>query len=112
MRPALIHRLDEGFDEFVIFFAAHPLMMPADIEGIAQAIFVIGPDIEKDGQGGGGVQASTCGVEREFADGNAHAAGALVAEAQNTLAVAHHDGFDVIEILVREDLGDALFQGQ
>ena len=40
------------------------------------------------------MDAGAGGVERELADRNAHAAGALVAEAENALAVADHDGLD------------------
>src|SRR4029450_10292341 len=45
---------------------------------------------------------------RELADRDAHAAGALVAEAENALAVAHHDRLDLVEARVRENILDPI----
>jgi hypothetical protein len=103
MRPARTHRIDEDGDKFVVFGAAHALMLPADIERVGQVLFVVGADIEQDGQRGRRMQPGAGGIERQLADGDAHAAGALVAEAEDTLAVADHDGFDGIEPPVGED---------
>jgi len=46
-------------------------------------------------------------VERELADGDAHAARALVAEAENALVVGDHDEPHVLVGGVREHLGHA-----
>ncbi len=56
------------------------------------------------------MQAGAGGVEREFTDRDAHAAGALIAEAENALAVADNDGLDAIEARIAKDASDAVFQ--
>ena len=94
MRPALAHRGDEGGDEVVVVVAAHALVLPADIVRIVQMLAVVGADVEDDRQRRRRMQAGAGGVERELADRDAHAAGALVAEAENALAVADDDGLD------------------
>src|SRR5262249_46786156 len=48
------------------------------------------------------------GVERELPDGDAHAAGALIAEAEDPLAIADHDGADAVIARMGQDLGDAM----
>src|SRR5580700_10858973 len=48
------------------------------------------------------------GIERELADRNAHAAGALVAEAEDALAIADDDGFDAVEARIAEDAADVV----
>ena len=54
------------------------------------------------------MQTGAGGVERELADRNAHAAGALVAETENALAVADDDGLDAVEARIAEDATDAV----
>ncbi len=54
------------------------------------------------------MDAAAGGVERELADRDAHAAGALVAEAEDALAVGDDDHLGVVELRVGEDLLDAL----
>src|SRR5580704_8387889 len=49
------------------------------------------------------MQSSAGGVERELADGDSHAAGALIAKAEDAFAVADYDGFDVVETWMTED---------
>ena len=46
------------------------------------------------------------GVERQLAHGNAHAVRALVAQAQNALAVGHDDDADVVDGPVGQQFGD------
>ena len=55
-----------------------------------------------------GMNAAAGGVERELADRDAHAAGALVAEAQDALAVGDDDHLGAVELRIGEDLLDAL----
>ena len=55
-----------------------------------------------------GCDAGAGGVERELADRDAHAAGALVAEPEDALAVAHHDHLDLVEARMGEDLLDPM----
>src|SRR5580704_7222720 len=47
-------------------------------------------------------------VESHLSDGDAHAAGALVTQPQNSLAVAHNDAFHAVVPLVKQDLADAV----
>ena len=50
------------------------------------------------------MDAAAGGVERELADRDAHAAGALVAEAEDALAVGDDDRLDPVEARVGQDL--------
>jgi hypothetical protein len=68
---------------------------PAQVLGVFEEFDVVGADIEHDRQGAGGVYAADEGVERQLADRNAHAADALVAQAEYPLPVGHHDHVDV-----------------
>ena len=58
---------------------------------------------------GGRVQAGTCGVQRQLADRNAHSAGALIAKSEDALPVAHDDRLDVVQLRMRENLFDSLY---
>ncbi|CCJ96999.1 hypothetical protein BN130_3343 [Cronobacter malonaticus 507] len=79
-------------------------MTPAHIERIVQQLLIVGADIQHDRQRIRRADAAAGGVERELADRNPHAADALVAEAENTLAVGHHDHFDVMDRHVLQDV--------
>ena len=50
------------------------------------------------------METAACGIEREFADRNAHAAGALVAEPEDALAIGQDDRLDPVEARVGQDL--------
>lgn len=52
---------------------------------------VVSIPTERDGQALVRLDPSQRGVERQFADGDAHAASAKVTQPQDTLAVSHHD---------------------
>ena len=108
MRPALAHRGDKRLDQLIIFGAAHALVLPADIERIGEVFLVVGADIENDRQRGRRMQPGAGGIKRELADRNAHAAGALVAEAEDALAVADDDGLDTVEARMTEDAADGV----
>ena len=54
------------------------------------------------------MQAATGGIERQLADRNSHAARALVAEAQNALAIGDDDRFDTVEMRIGQDAPDAI----
>src|SRR6202140_1334648 len=54
------------------------------------------------------MQSGAGGIERELADRNAHAAGALVAEAEDAFAVADDDDLDAVEARVAEDAADVV----
>ena len=66
-------------------------MAPAKIFGIAKALFIIGADIEDDGQSARGMDSPDECIERKLADGNAQAADALIADAENAFAVGDDD---------------------
>src|SRR5262249_29060725 len=89
-------------------FAAHAFMAPSDIERIAEPLEIVGADIQHDGQAGRRMQPAARGVKRKLADGNSHAAGALVAEAENAFAIGDDNGFDVIEPRIGQDTFDTL----
>src|SRR3974390_351507 len=108
MRPAFAHGVDEAVDKFIVFRAAHALVLPADIERIGQVLLVVGADVEDDRQRGRWMKSGAGGGERQLADRNAHAAGALIAEAEDTLAVADHDGLDAIKTPVTENAADVV----
>src|SRR4029079_17804121 len=82
------------------------LMPPADIERVRQTLLVVGAGIEQDRQRGGWVYAGARRVERELTDRDAHAAGALVAESQNALAIGDHDHLDRVVTWMAEDILD------
>ena len=91
VRPAALDGADEGLDEIVVLLAADALVLPADVDGIVEQRLVVGADVEQHGQAMLGGNAAERRVERHFADGNAHAARALIAEAEDAFAVADHD---------------------
>ena len=68
---------------------------------------MVGAHVEADRQRLRGVDARRCDVERELADRDAHAARALVAEAEDALVVRHHDQAHVLVGVVGEHLAHA-----
>ena len=78
-------------------------MPPAEIEVVREQRAVVGADVQAHRQRRGGVDAGGGAVERALADGDAHAARALVAEAEDPLVVGDHDEADVAERCVAED---------
>ena len=81
-------------------------MSPADVERIAKPLSVVGADIEQDRQRRGGVDAAAGRVEREFANWDSHAAGPLIAQAQNALPVRDNDHLDAGRGRVLQDCAD------
>ena len=78
MRPPFDHGGYERLDELVIGGAANALVSPADIDRIREAIRIVRSDVEQDRQRAGRIEAAASGIERQFADRNAHPAGALI----------------------------------
>ncbi len=93
MRELVCDRGDEPFDERIILRAADALMTPTDIERVVKAFSIVGTNVEHDRQGSGRMDAATSRVKRELADRYAHAAGALVSQPENALAVGDDDHF-------------------
>jgi hypothetical protein len=112
VRPARAHGIDERGNEVVVGGAAHAFVPPADVERVGQKLFVVGADVEEDRQRDRRMQAGAGGVERELADRDAHAAGALVAQPEDAFAVAHDDDVDAVKARVFEDAADAVLQGK
>ena len=81
------------------------------VDGVVEQSLVVGAHVEQDGQAVVRGHATQRGVEGHFADGNAHAAGALVAESEDALAVTDHDATGLVVARVGEDLVDALAVG-
>ena len=96
VREDLHHGLDEGLDERVVVRPDDALVAPAEVVGVVATLLVVGADVEHDRQRGGRVDAATGGVERELADRDAEAVGALVAEAEDALAVGDDDDRDLV----------------
>ena len=78
-------------------------MSPTNIERVAEPLFVVGADVEQDGERGRWVDAAACRIERELADRDAHAAGPLIAQSENPLAVGDDDDLDLRRPGVPED---------
>ena len=70
--------------------------------GRTGAHLAVGTEVEDDGQALVRLDAGQGRVEGQLADGDAHAVGAQVAQAQNALAVRHHDGAHVVLRPARE----------
>ena len=72
------------------------LVAPARGRTGRRAARVVGADVEQDRQRARGVDAADQRVERELADRDAHAADALVADAEDALAVGDDDDVDLL----------------
>ncbi len=107
LREALLDRAHELVHHRVVGLAPQPGLAPADVEVVAQQVLVVGADVEADRQRLRGVDPRGGHVERELADRDAHAARALVAEAEDALVVRHHDEAHVLVRGVGEHLGHA-----
>ena len=79
-------------------------MTPAHIQRVVEQLLVVGADIQHDRQGVGRADTAAGGIERQLTDRDAHPADTLVAETENTLAVGHHDHFDVMVRYVLQDI--------
>ena len=94
--PAALDRLDEGIDELVVLLPGDARVAPAHVEGIVEQLLVVGAHVQHHRQAVGGGDAAAGGVEGELADGNAHAAYALIPQPQDPLAVGDHYHLDVL----------------
>ena len=87
--------------------ATHARLAQAEVERVLQQRFVVGADIEQDRQGDLRRHAGAGRVQRQLADGDAHAVGAEVAQAKDTLAVGDDDDADVPFRPVAQDLRES-----
>ena len=83
-------------------------MAHAQVQRVAEPLLVVRPHVEGDRERAVGRDARAQGVEAELADRDAHPARALVAQAQDPLAVGHHDHRGVRDPGVRQDRLDAV----
>src|SRR5438067_12392316 len=67
---------------------------------------IVGADIENDRQRRCRMQPGAGGIERQLADRNAHASGALIAKAEDAFAVADHDGGHAVIARMGENARD------
>ena len=74
------------------------------IQRVVQQFDVVGAHVEHDRKSASGINAADQGVERELADRDAHPADALVTQAEDPLAVRHHDHVDIAVGPVAEHL--------
>ena len=107
LREALLHRPHELVHHRVVGLAPQPRLAPPDVEVVAQQLLVVGAHVEADGERLRGVDPGGRHVQGQLADGDAHAARALVAEAEDALVVGDHDEPHVLVGGVGEDLGHA-----
>ena len=76
VRPAAFDRLNKLFDEGVVLLAGDARMAPAHVQRIVEALRVVGADVQHHRQRVGRADAAAGGVQRQLADGDAHAADA------------------------------------
>src|SRR5262249_41906680 len=108
MRPALLHAGHESIHEIVVVLAAHAVMVPADIDRTVQPLLIVGSDVEQNRKTVFRMDPAERRVKRHLSDRDSHAPGALIAEPQDSLAVAHHNALDVVVVRVAQNLTDAI----
>uniref|UniRef100_A0A1I8I0U8 Sigma non-opioid intracellular receptor 1 n=1 Tax=Macrostomum lignano TaxID=282301 RepID=A0A1I8I0U8_9PLAT len=90
------HGLHEGVNEFIVLGAADPRHAQAAVHGVADQLFAVAANVQRDGQAVAGVDAGQGRIQAELANRDAHAVRAQIAQAKDSLAVCHHDGADVV----------------
>ena len=101
----LFHGRDELVDERVVVVVADSPVAPAEVLRMFQQFDVVGAHVEDDRQRASGVDAADQGVQRQLPDRDAHPADALIAEAEDALAVGHDDHVRVAVRAVVDHLG-------
>jgi hypothetical protein len=107
VRPPLHHGIHEGIDEIIVLLTANAMVSPSDVNRALQSFLVVRSYIKQDGEAVFRMNAAECGVEGHLSDGDSHTSYALVAEAEDSLAVADDDDFVVARMA--QDLFDAVF---
>ena len=103
---------DERLDQRVVLGAAQPRRAIADVQRIREQRRVVRADVQRDRQGQGRMDAAGRRVQRELADRDGHAAGALVAEAQDPLVVGDDDEPHVLVRALAQELRDPVAIGR
>ena len=107
----VLDRGDEVLDERVVVLVVDAAVAPAEVVRVVEQVGVVGADVEQDRQRPRGVDAADEGVERELPDRDPHAADALVADAEDPLAVGHDDDVDLVVLAVAQHLVQVLAVG-
>mmetsp|Transcript_43202 Transcript_43202/g.111983 ORF Transcript_43202/g.111983 Transcript_43202/m.111983 type:complete len:432 (-) Transcript_43202:694-1989(-) len=97
-RPTVPHCVHELIHELKVRFALQALAVQPDVDGVLAQRLVVGAHVDADGQDAVWLEARGGHVHVQLADGDGHAAGAQVTEAEDPAAVGHHDG---VHLLVR-----------
>lgn len=106
----MLNGRNEGVDEAVVLGASDARVPPAEIFGVAKTFLVVGADVENDRKRAGGMNAADERIERKFADGNAQAADALIADAENAFAIGDNDDVDFGIWMIAQQSGDEVAQ--
>jgi hypothetical protein len=106
-----LNRRHKRFDKVVVLLPAHANVLPADIDRVVQQPFVICPRIKQDWKALLRRDAAESGVERHFANGNAHAARTLIAETEDALPVAYDDATHIVVAGIGKNLIDPMAIG-
>ena len=104
----VLHRRHEFVDERVVLVVADASVTPPEVLRVLQQFDVVGTDVQHDRQGSGRVDATDQDVQRQLPDRDAHPADALIAEAEDALAVSHHDDVRVAVRAVVDHLAESL----
>src|SRR5438445_12373246 len=107
----LLYCLDELIHEVEISLSRDPFMTPAEVFGIVQPFRVVSANIQHDRQCSFRMNASDERVQGKLAYGNSKPPCALIANAQNALAIGHHDYINFIIRTVSQQLTDGVSQG-
>src|SRR5262249_40817168 len=89
----VLRRANEFVDERLVFSAAQAMLAQSDVIGILQQFLIVRTDIEHYRQAQLGMHAGTSRIKREVSNGDPHAVGSQVTQAQDSLAVGHHNEF-------------------
>ena len=95
VRPPSLHLVDELLEERVVLVGGDAGLTKTEVIRAAEAILVVCADVQHDRQCAGRVDTAKGRVQAEFADGDAHAAGALIAQAEDAFAIGGDDHVDL-----------------
>ena len=107
VRVPLLHGANEFVHQGVVRRPGQALARIPDVELVIPQGRVVGADVELHRQAVPRRNAGTRRIERQLADGNAHAVRAEIAEPQDALAIGDDDHPDVLLRPVGENLRDA-----
>ena len=105
------HRLNEPVNEVVVGGAVDTVMPPAEIHGVVEELRVVGADVKENRQPAGRIDPAQRRVQGQLPDRDAHAADALVTQAQDPLPVRDDDDVNLPARPVAQDLPDTVAVG-